>query len=67
MERWFYSGTQMRDGTPITIAARSEVEAQECLARGLVPLEEAAPGTKGGAGRARTRRQRQGKAADQGS
>jgi len=38
METWFYSGTCMQDGTPITIAARSLFEVEECLRRGLKPL-----------------------------
>jgi len=38
METWFYSGTCMQDGTPITIAARSPFEVEECLRRGLKPL-----------------------------
>ncbi len=40
METWFYSGTCMKDGTPITIAARSEFQARECLRMGLTPLED---------------------------
>jgi len=40
METWFYSGTCMRDGTPITIAARSLFEVEECLRRGLKPLQK---------------------------
>jgi len=38
MEIWFYSGTCMQDGTPITIAARSLFEEAECLRKGLKPL-----------------------------
>jgi len=38
METWFYSGTCMQDGTPITIAARSPFEVDQCLRRGLKPL-----------------------------
>jgi len=30
----------MKDGTPITIVARSEFEIEECLRQGLRPLEE---------------------------
>jgi hypothetical protein len=40
METWFYSGTCMKDGTPITIAARSEFQVRECLRMGLTPLED---------------------------
>jgi len=40
METWFYSGTCMRDGTPITIAARSLFEVEECLRRGLKPVSK---------------------------
>ena len=39
METWFYSGTCMEDGTPITIAARSEFQVMECLRQGLTPVE----------------------------
>lgn len=37
---WFYSGTYMKDGVPITIAARSPFMKDECLRRGLRPLED---------------------------
>ncbi|MFQ5428515.1 MAG: hypothetical protein ACE5EZ_05990 [Thermodesulfobacteriota bacterium] len=40
METWFYSGTYMKDGVPITIAARSPFMKDECLRRGLRPLED---------------------------
>jgi len=40
MERWFYSGTSMQDGTPITIAARSAFAEEECLRQGLRPYDE---------------------------
>jgi len=40
METWFYSGTYMPDGTPISIAAHSLFEKDECLHRGLKPIEE---------------------------
>jgi len=34
MKKWFYNGTFMADGTPISIAAASEAEAAEFKARG---------------------------------
>jgi len=36
---WFYSGTSMKDGTPITIAARTHFEVEQCRRQGLRPLE----------------------------
>jgi hypothetical protein len=44
METWFYSGTFMKDGSPITIAARSEFQARECLRMGFKPLEDVKSG-----------------------
>ncbi len=40
METWFHSGTYMKDGTAITIAARSAFEVEECIRRGLKPLDD---------------------------
>lgn len=40
MEKWFYSGTFMPDGTPITIAAYNEVQALGYLDMGCRPVEE---------------------------
>ncbi|MFQ5353432.1 MAG: hypothetical protein ACE5DW_00690 [Thermodesulfobacteriota bacterium] len=40
MATWFFSGTFMKDGTPITIEARSESELNECVSKGLVPVEK---------------------------
>ncbi len=50
MERWFHSGTFMNDGTSITIAARSELEAERCLKQGLTPLEKERKGKKPASG-----------------
>jgi hypothetical protein len=36
---WFYSGTHMPDGTPITISARGEVQIKRYLDKGLLPFE----------------------------
>jgi len=41
MTTWFYSGTYMKDGTPITIEARSDFMRDECQQKGLKPLREA--------------------------
>ncbi|TAN62858.1 hypothetical protein EPN18_03890 [bacterium] len=38
-QKWFYSGTHMPDGTPITISARGEVQIQQYLDRGFLPFE----------------------------
>lgn len=46
MEKWFYSGTYMPDGTPITVAAYNEVQAQAFLDTGYRPVEEAGQGQK---------------------
>lgn len=36
---WFYSGTHMPDGTPITISARGEVQIKQYLEKGFLPFE----------------------------
>jgi len=38
MTTWFYSGTYMKDGTPITIEARSDFVRDDCVSKGLKPL-----------------------------
>lgn len=43
--KWFYNGTFMSDGTPMTVAARSEVEETEFMARGFRPVKP--PARKG--------------------
>ncbi len=55
METWFYSGTRMKDGSPITIVAKSEFQVRECLRKGLVPLEDGEKEKKQKTTRARTR------------
>ena len=42
MQKWFYNGTYMQDGSPIAIAAYSEAEAEEFCRRGFRPVEEGA-------------------------
>lgn len=39
MKRWFYNGTFMADGTPISVAATSDVEAVEFMERGYEPVK----------------------------
>ena len=48
MERWFYNGTYMPDGKPITVAASSEVQEEEFLRRGFRPVEDDTAGKAGG-------------------
>ena len=55
METWFYSGTCMKDGTPITIAARSEFQVRECLRMGLTPVEDNKSGKRKAARKTGTR------------
>lgn len=37
--KWFYNGTNMSDGAPITIAAYNDVQEAEYLKRGFMPVE----------------------------
>ncbi|HLC17495.1 MAG TPA: hypothetical protein VJM57_00580 [Thermodesulfobacteriota bacterium] len=54
--RWFYNGTCMSDGTPITIAACGEVQEKEFIERGFRPVETDKEKGPDGAGRKRAER-----------
>ena len=56
MERWFYTGQKMPDGTPISIAARNSAEEEEFMKKGLEAVpphkkEKVKAPKRGGSGR----------------
>jgi len=38
MEKWFYNGTQMPDGKPITVCAYNEVQERDFIKKGYKPV-----------------------------
>ncbi|MFQ5441454.1 MAG: hypothetical protein ACE5EB_01880 [Thermodesulfobacteriota bacterium] len=48
MEKWFFSGGKMPDGTPISVAAHNDIQEIEYVKRGWKPVEA---GKKRAAGR----------------
>ena len=39
MEKWFYNGTFMPDGTPVAVKAENNVIEEEYIKRGFRPVE----------------------------